>query len=456
MEHSLSSPTAPRYGLKRRDIGCSVPHSLSISLCSTLSLIRLISLFVMRRAALLGLFIALFLVLTVHASPAGALDRRGKRPKAPVVHSAPKKTKGKRPTTPPPSRPHSPVQGSSGGTKPHPVKVKTKPKGTTSSPPHSRPQSPTKGGTAATGQKPSTGTRPPSRAGSTSSNHGSTSSRPQSPVGRVFDNEIDACKEFKSCTTCVGSEAEVVDPNTPHDPTGKGKAKAKVVRAHCGWKPDPKEAAKGKGSCLPAEHGPASLLTTKEQCDQLTSDSKNDEEQKKNDATRRANAVKEFGKIKTHVLAGGSSPASGRHIASAWFKRNKRVPAGAKVNAAAGLGEVPFGLNDREMKTLWLDVDGPVKPDSKQPALNFRGHFTQESVTEMCVQAYIYSMKANKESLTTPLPASASNLHAFAVRAPNGHTLCIELNGASCYPNSITPTTRAPGQKCPTISQPDA
>lgn len=117
---------------------------------------------------------------------------------------------------------------------------------------------------------------------------------------------------------------------------------------------------------------------------------------------------------------------------------------------------MPFGLNDREMKTLWLDVDGPEKPDSKQPTLNFRGHFTKETVTDMCVQAYIYSMKANRESLTTPLAASASNLHAFAVKAPNGHTLCIELNGASCYPNSITPTTRAPGQKCPTISQPEA
>ncbi|KZV87561.1 hypothetical protein EXIGLDRAFT_697472 [Exidia glandulosa HHB12029] len=364
----------------------------------------------MRRAVILSLFIALCVTLAVHASPAGALARRGKKslpPKAPVVHPAPKKTTAnKRPPLPP--RPQSPVQGSSGGTKPHLVKVKTKPNGTTSSPP-SRPQSPTKGGTASTGKKPGTVSRPPSRAGSTSSNLGSTSSRPQSPVGHVFDNEIDACKEFKSCTTCVESVAEVVDPDAPHDPKGKGKAK--VVRAQCGWKVDrdPKEAAKGKGSCLPVEHGPASLLTTRDQCAQHTSDSKIDEEQKKNDATRRANAVKEFAQIKAHVITGGKGPTSGRHLASTWFKANKKVPAGARVNAATGLGQVPYGLNNHATKTLWLDVHGPAMPDHKQPTLNFKGSFTEASVTEMCVEAFVYSMLANKNSTARDTPRAPTN-----------------------------------------------
>ncbi|KZV83986.1 hypothetical protein EXIGLDRAFT_777028 [Exidia glandulosa HHB12029] len=409
----------------------------------------------MRRVVILTLFIALCVTLAVHASPAGALARRGKKslpPKAPAVHPAPKKAKGNKPP-PPPSRPHSPVQGSSGDTQRHPVKVKVKAKPKESTPPPpSRPQSPTKGGTASTGKKPGTGSRPPSRAGSTSSNHGSTSSRPQSPVGHVFDNEIDACKEFKSCTTCVESEAEVIDPDAPHDPKGKGKAK--VVRAHCGWKldRDPKEAAKGKGSCLPAEHGPASLLTTKEQCAQHTSNTKADEEQKKADATRRANAVKEFAQIKAHVMTGGSGPTSGRHLASTWFKANKKVPAGAKVNPVTGLGEVPYGLNKGDMKTLWLDVNGPEIPDPKQPTLKFKGPFTEASVAEMCVEAFMYSMLANKKSPArdTPLRARPQSPLAFAVRAHNGHTICIELNGDSCYPNDIDATSRAPGQPCPT------
>ncbi|KZV83193.1 hypothetical protein EXIGLDRAFT_843152 [Exidia glandulosa HHB12029] len=399
----------------------------------------------MRRSILLSLFVALCVVLSVQASHAGALERRkgGSRRKSPVHHTTTtKKAKGG-------------------------AKVRTKPKGSTSSPPHSRPQSPTRGRTSSTGKKPATasrppsragsrppsragsrppsragsrppsragsrppsraGSRPPSRAGSVSSNHGSTSSRPQSPIGHVFTDENEACKQFKSCATCAESHAQVVDPDAPHDPKGKGKAK--VVSAHCGWKLDRNEAnaKKGKGSCT-------------------------NEDQKKNDATRRANAVKLFARIRNHVLEGETKPNPGRHISSSWFKipAHRQLRTGAKVNTATGLAEVPFGEGRAEMKTMWLDVDGPVEPDPKNfPGLNFRGHFTKDSVTEMCVQAYIYSMKANRGSLTTTEKLSSSSLHRYAVEVPGkGHKLCIELSGASCYPKGITTTSAAPGHTC--------
>jgi len=82
----------------------------------------------------------------------------------------------------------------------------------------------------------------------------------------------------------------------------------------------------------------------------------------------------------------------------------------------------------------------PVKNQIKE----VKGRYTKDIVRRMCTDAIEQSLKDNK-SKTTLLAGDNS----YAVKPfDKGPNICITVNKDSCFPKSIEPTTKQPGEKC--------
>ncbi|KAH9936520.1 uncharacterized protein B0H18DRAFT_1113903 [Fomitopsis serialis] len=157
----------------------------------------------------------------------------------------------------------------------------------------------------------------------------------------------------------------------------------------------------------------------------------------------RADAEKIWKGMESHVFDGnGDKPGSGRHLTSTWLKRNPKSAADMVINPQTSLATVPFGMDGRKTKTLFIDGKVTGLVNNKQQA--FTGRYTRDIVEQMCTDAIEKSLEENKSKT-----AMLAGDNSYAVKSfDGGPTVSVAVNRNSCFPQLITPTTRQPGEKC--------
>ncbi|KAH9931961.1 uncharacterized protein B0H18DRAFT_1116191 [Fomitopsis serialis] len=166
------------------------------------------------------------------------------------------------------------------------------------------------------------------------------------------------------------------------------------------------------------------------------------QERKQGGGESRADAEKIWKGMESHVFDGRSDkPTSGRHLTSTWFKVNQKSEK-MVINTQTSLATVPFGLKQKKIKTLFIDDKRTGLVNNKEQ--EFTGKYTRDTVARMCTDAIEKSLEESK-SKTSLLAGD----NAYAVRSfDGGPNVCVTVNKDSCFPQSVNPTTKQPGEKC--------
>ncbi|KAH9913871.1 uncharacterized protein B0H18DRAFT_155427 [Fomitopsis serialis] len=133
-------------------------------------------------------------------------------------------------------------------------------------------------------------------------------------------------------------------------------------------------------SCAAKEGHPGSLATSAAQCRKASASLAARSEAE--DTEIAAKAAQLWAVMKTHVLHGGSSPGSGRHLMSAWLKNHADD---SEKDEATALAQVPRTLKP---KTLWIDDKAEIK------AQNIVHRYKEMDVARICTDAITAGLKA--------------------------------------------------------------